>query len=89
VIAPVYSVHPPYKIQIPPHVHEVLVRAPRRSRTAIERKLEELARLVAMRQWMEESEGQQPIRLQIAGYVGSYSLDPQSRKLTLFHLTQE
>ena len=80
--------HDPYQVQISPHVHGVLARAPRRSRTAIERKLSELARLVAMRQWMEASEGQQPIRLEVAGYVGSYSLDPQTRKLILFHLSE-
>ncbi len=35
---------------------------------------------------MHGSEGQHPIPLQLAGYEGSYSLDPESRVLTLWHL---
>lgn len=52
----------------------ILRKAPRRSRLAIERKLAEVARLAALRQWMDEAEAQQPLPLQVAGYVGSYSL---------------
>jgi hypothetical protein len=75
-----------YEIQLPPNVRGILDQAPRRSRTAIERKLQEAARLAAMRQWMHGSEGQHPIQIQLAGYEGSYSLDPESRVLTLWHL---
>ena len=78
----------PYEVQIPPHVRAVLDKAPRRSRTAIERKLQDAARLAAMRQWVHDSEGQHPIRLQLAGYEGSYSLDPRTRQLTLWDLTR-
>lgn len=35
---------------------------------------------------MHDSEGQQPIRLQLAGYEGSYSLEPRTRQLTLWDL---
>ncbi len=76
----------PYEVQMPPGVRAVLDKAPRRSRTAIERMLQEAARLAAMRQWMHGSEGQHPIQIQLAGYEGSYSLDPESRVLTLWHL---
>jgi hypothetical protein len=76
----------PYEIQMPPGIRSVLDKAPRRSRTAIERMLQEAARLAAMRQWMHGSEGQHPIQIQLAGYEGSYSLDPESRVLTLWHL---
>lgn len=76
----------PYEVQMPPNVRGILDKAPRRSRTAIERKLQEAARLAAMRQWMHDSEGQHPIQLQLAGYEGSYSLDPENRVLTLWHL---
>jgi hypothetical protein len=83
------SSHPqPYEVQLPPHVRAVLDKAPRRSRTAIERKLQDAARLAAMRQWVHDSEGQHPIRLQLAGYEGSYSLDPSTRRLTLWDLTR-
>lgn len=78
----------PYTVQLTPHVRAVLDMAPRRSRAAIERKLQEAARLAALRQWIHDSEGQQPIRLQLAGYVGSYSLDPRSRQLTLWELSR-
>jgi hypothetical protein len=71
---------------MPPHVRGILDKAPRRSRTAIERTLQEAARLAAMRQWMHGSEGQHPIQIQLAGYEGSYSLDPDRRVLTLWHL---
>jgi hypothetical protein len=81
-----YPPQQPYDIQMPLHVRGVLDKAPRRSRTAIERKLQEAARLAALRQWMHDSEGQHPIQLQLAGYEGSYSLDPENRVLTLWHL---
>jgi len=71
---------------MPPHVRGILDKAPRRSRTAIERTRQEAARLAAMRQWMHGSEGQHPIQIQLAGYEGSYSLEPDSRVLTLWHL---
>lgn len=77
---------PPYEVQIPPHVRAVLGKAPRRSRAALERKLQEAARLAAMRQWVHESEEQHPIRIQLAGYEGSYSIDPRTRQLTLCEL---
>jgi hypothetical protein len=76
----------PYEVRIPPHVRAVLDKAPRRSRTAIERKLQEAARLAALRQWVHASEGQHPLRLQLAGYEGTYSLDPHTRQLTLWDL---
>lgn len=78
----------PYEVQIPPHVRAVLDKAPRRSRTAIERKLQDAARLAAMRQWVHDSEGHHPIQLRLAGYEGSYSLDPRTRRLTLWDLTR-
>jgi hypothetical protein len=78
----------PYEVQVIPQVRAVLEKAPRRSRLAIERKLEEAARLASMRQWMEASEGQQPIRIELAGYEGTYSLDPQARQLTLWELSR-
>jgi hypothetical protein len=78
----------PYEVHIPPHVRAVLNKAPRRSRTAIERKLQDAARLAAMRQWVHDSEGEHPIRLQLAGYEGSYSLNPRTRQLTLWDLTR-
>jgi hypothetical protein len=78
----------PYTVQLSPQVRTVLDMAPRRSRAAIERKLQEAARLAAMRQWVHDSEGQQPIRIQLAGYEGSYSLDPHARQLTLWDLNR-
>jgi hypothetical protein len=87
--APTSSSTPqPYEVQLPAHVRAVLEKAPRRSRAAIERKLEEAARLAAMRQWVHESEEQHPIRLQLAGYEGTYSIDPRSRQLTLWDLSR-
>jgi hypothetical protein len=86
--APETSHPPPYEVHIPPHIRTVLDRVPRRSRTAIERKLQDAARLAAMRQWVHESEGQHPIRLQLAGYQGTYSLDPRTRQLTLWDLAR-
>jgi hypothetical protein len=86
--APETSQPPLYEVHIPPHVRVVLDKAPRRSRTAIERKLQDAARLAAMRQWVHESEGQHPIRLQLAGYEGTYSLDPRTRQLTLWDLSR-
>jgi hypothetical protein len=79
---------PPYEVQLPPHVRAVLDKAPRRSRAALERKLQEAARLAAMRQWVHESEDQHPIRLQLAGYEGTYSIDPRTRQLTLWELNR-
>lgn len=78
----------PYEVQILPQARAVLEKAPRRSREAIERKLEEAARLASMRQWMEAAEGNQPIRIELAGYQGSYSLDPRARQLTLWELSR-
>lgn len=78
----------PYEVQILPAARVVLEKAPRRSREAIERKLENAAQLASMRQWMEASEGQQPIRIELAGYAGSYSLDPRARQLTLWELSR-
>jgi hypothetical protein len=87
--APTSSSPPePYEVQLPPHVRAVLDKAPRRSRAALERKLQEAARLAAMRQWVHESEEQHPIRLQLAGYEGTYSIDPRSRQLTLWDLSR-
>jgi hypothetical protein len=86
--APETSQPPLYEVHIPPHVRVVLDKAPRRSRTAIERKLQDAARLAAMRQWVHESEGQHLIRLQLAGYEGTYSLDPRTRQLTLWDLSR-
>ena len=77
-----------YEVRVPPHVRAVLDKAPRRSRTAIERKLQDAARLAAMRQWVDHAEGQHPIRLQLAGYEGSYSIDPRTRQLILWDLTR-
>ena len=87
--APTSSSTPqPYEVQLPPHVRAVLEKAPRRSRAAIERKLQEAARLAAMRQWVHESEEQHPIHLQLAGYEGTYSIDPRNRQLTLWALSR-
>jgi len=87
--APTSSSTPqPYEVQLPPHVRAVLEKAPRRSRAAIERKLQEAAQLAAMRQWVHESEEQHPILLQLAGYEGTYSIDPLSRQLTLWDLSR-
>ncbi|QRN93715.1 hypothetical protein JRI60_31660 [Archangium violaceum] len=77
-----------YEVRIPPHVRAILDKAPRRSRTAIERKLQDAARLASLRQWVDHAEGQHPIRLQLAGYEGSYSIDPGTRQLTLWDLTR-
>lgn len=77
-----------YEVQLPPQVRAVLDKAPRRSRAAIERKLQEAARLAAMRQWVHESEEQHPIRIQLAGYEGTYSIDPRTRQLTLWDLSR-
>jgi hypothetical protein len=85
---PASSAPEPYEVRMPPHVRAVLDKAPRRSRTAIERKLQDAARIAAMRQWVDDSEGQHPIRLQLAGYEGSYSLDPLTRQLTLWALSR-
>ncbi len=76
----------PFDIHLTPQARAVLEKAPRRSRTAITRRLEEAARLAALRQWMHTSEGEQPIQLQFAGYELTYSLDPNNRRLTLWHL---
>jgi hypothetical protein len=85
---PSSSVLAPYEVRLLPQARAVLEKVPRRSREAIERKLQEAARLAAMRQWMEASEGQQPIRIEAAGYEGSYSLDPRARQLTLWELSR-
>jgi hypothetical protein len=77
-----------YVVRLSPHARAVLEKAPRRSRTAIERKLQDAARLAALRQWVDQAEGQHPIRLQLAGYEGSYSLDPMTRQLTLWELSR-
>jgi mRNA-degrading endonuclease RelE of RelBE toxin-antitoxin system len=85
---PSSSTPQPYEVQIPPHVRAVLEKAPRRSRAAIERKLQDAARLAAMRQWVHESEEQHPIRIQLAGYEGTYSIDPRTRQLTLWDVSR-
>lgn len=76
----------PYEVRYSPHVRAVLDKASVRSRRTIERKLQDAARLAALRQWLHDAEGQQLIRLQLAGYEGSYSLDPRTRQLTLWEL---
>jgi hypothetical protein len=77
-----------YAIRIVPAAQAVLETVPRRSRTVIERKLKEAARIAAMREWVNTSEAHEPFRLELAGFEGSYSVDPDARQLTLWHLTR-
>ncbi len=77
-----------YVIRIGPAAKAVLETAPRRSRSAIERKLKEAAHIAALRQWVNTAEASEPLRLELAGFEGSYSVDPDARQLTLWHLTR-
>lgn len=77
-----------YEVRIEPEAQAVLKTAPQRSRLVIERKLSEAARIAALREWQDDAEVREPFRLELAGFEGSYSIDPSSRRLTLWHLVR-
>lgn len=77
-----------YEVRIEPEAQAVLKTAPQRSRLVIERKLKEAARIAALRQWQDDTEVREPFRLELAGFEGSYSIDPSIRRLTLWHLAR-
>jgi hypothetical protein len=77
-----------YEVRIEPEARAVLNTAPQRSRLVIERKLKEAARIAALREWQDHAEVREPFRLELAGFEGSYSLDPSTRQLTLWHLVR-
>lgn len=77
-----------YEVRIEPEAQAVLRTAPQRSRLVIERKLKEAARIAALRQWQDDAEVREPFRLQLAGFEGSYSIDPSTRRLTLWYLAR-
>jgi hypothetical protein len=76
-----------YEIHITAEVNAILEKAPRRSREVIERKLRAAAQLAALRSWTDCSEATDALRIQVANLEATYSIEPQARRLVLWHVT--
>ena len=78
---------PAYQIVLAPEVQQAWAKLPAEALRALRRELEDLARMVGLRQWVSEAEAQEAFSLRVGPYELVYTLDPASRTLRVGRLT--